>query len=218
MEAYLQITTRCNMMCPHCMFSCEPGKGEDMSIDTFKAAIQFLLDGEHTCFIGGGEPTLHPEFWSMLGHVMRVNAWYAGETSGPAIGLVTNGTDTDTTLRLLELAKTGAVYIRLSRAYHDLSMVSDSVIDAFERISKHYDFVAQDSKDYDVQGTGRGSKYMGGFKTVCNNPQPVIAPDGDIYRCECKEEIIGNVFTGLKIEPDEDNSYGCTYALRNEDD
>lgn len=64
---YLQITTKCNMSCEHCCYSCgKRGKHGDLS--TIIDAITFARDtfGDETITIGGGEPTLHPDFFKIL--------------------------------------------------------------------------------------------------------------------------------------------------------
>ena len=54
---YVMITTRCNMTCCHCAYSCT-AEGEDMSMDTFRRAIDFMHEwGEEPISIGGGERT-----------------------------------------------------------------------------------------------------------------------------------------------------------------
>jgi MoaA/NifB/PqqE/SkfB family radical SAM enzyme len=63
---YLQITSKCNMNCRHCGFSCNR-KGIHMEWETFINAIQFIRDrDDETISIGGGEPTLHPRFFDIL--------------------------------------------------------------------------------------------------------------------------------------------------------
>jgi len=59
---YIQITTRCNMHCAHCGMSCT-AQGEDMSLQTFRQALEY---SEDTVAIGGGEPTIHPLFWQKM--------------------------------------------------------------------------------------------------------------------------------------------------------
>lgn len=83
-NAYIQVTNRCNLSCPHCCFSCT-STGEDMAlgdyIDTLDA-LRILKFTEIT--IGGGEPTLHKDFeqlvLSAIARDFRVH-------------VVTNGTD-----------------------------------------------------------------------------------------------------------------------------
>ena len=80
---YIQITTRCNMECEHCCMSAT-AKGEDMSIGTFKNALEY----DEYITIGGGEPTLHPKFWEMMGLALGF---------GEYVWLATNGSITKET-------------------------------------------------------------------------------------------------------------------------
>ena len=61
---YIRILNECNMSCDHCMMNCERGvKGEHMNHGTFARALDFAKDyGEHIT-IGGGEPTMHKDFF-----------------------------------------------------------------------------------------------------------------------------------------------------------
>ena len=63
---YVQITTKCNFACAHCMFSCRPGAGTHMGMAVFEAAGRLCMDHELGLFIGGGVCILagvaaHPE-------------------------------------------------------------------------------------------------------------------------------------------------------------
>jgi MoaA/NifB/PqqE/SkfB family radical SAM enzyme len=75
---------RCNLGCEWC--SCANCKtGELLKLDPFKkfTADFRRLGGKAVGFSGGGEPTLHPDFDSMLAHATEV---------GLQVGLITNGT------------------------------------------------------------------------------------------------------------------------------
>ena len=62
---YLQITTKCNMLCPHCCYSCNKnGKHADWM--TLVDAVAFARQHTDSIAIGGGEPTLHPMFFNLL--------------------------------------------------------------------------------------------------------------------------------------------------------
>lgn len=93
---YLQITNRCNMDCMHCGYSC--GKhGRHMSLATVKKAIKRMkrLDRkygeENAICIGGGEPTLHPDFFEILKLCMDKFSY---------VWMATNGSQKATMLRL----------------------------------------------------------------------------------------------------------------------
>ena len=73
-----------------------------MSIRTFKQCLDL---GDEMLAIGGGEPTVHPKFWELLGLALGYceNVW-----------LATNGKKTDTALRLARLAARGVLGVDLS--------------------------------------------------------------------------------------------------------
>jgi organic radical activating enzyme len=68
---YLQITTKCNMTCAHCCYSC--GKnGKHMDYEMALRAMDFICRyDDETLTIGGGEPTLHPRFFDILRVALR---------------------------------------------------------------------------------------------------------------------------------------------------
>lgn len=90
---YLQITTKCNMSCGHCCFSC--GKyGRHMKWDTFLDALHFIEDRDSVISIGGGEPTLHPRFFDILKTCLQ---------NFDAVWLAINGSQTNTMFRLANI-------------------------------------------------------------------------------------------------------------------
>ena len=84
--AYLQITTKCNMNCAHCCYSCSM-RGKHMDNHLIQQAIDFAESiDNYSIAIGGGEPTLHPQFFDILKRSLQVfdNVW-----------LATNGSQTE---------------------------------------------------------------------------------------------------------------------------
>lgn len=194
---YLQITTRCNMSCDHCMFSCTE-VGEDMTIDTVRAAGHVFED--RGLFIGGGEPTLHPQFWEIVGVVMGINAM--ADTDGPPISLVTNGSVTATALRLAQLARNGMVCATLSQdRYHE--PIHHDVVHAFTKPRRDRWESSAGHDDYReirtvkrIQRLGRAAINISDCSNeICCDCDPLVAPDGTVYRCCCKQEALGNVNT-----------------------
>lgn len=97
MFIYLQITTQCNMTCAHCSFSCGVGyRYEEMSWETFCYGLDLAEELGLLINIGGGEPTLHPEFWRMLQEALR--------TDIESVWLATNGKKTEDSIALAILA------------------------------------------------------------------------------------------------------------------
>jgi organic radical activating enzyme len=147
---YIQITTRCNMACSHCCFSCGK-RGKDMTRETFVKACELAEERGDMIFIGGGEPTLHPLFWDFFGIAQRYNF-----DDGP-IGLVTNGKRKDDALALARLAKQGTVYASLSTdKYHE--RIDPSVIQAFlKRTDRDNDL--RDTRQARVVAQGRAAEW-----------------------------------------------------------
>ena len=91
---YMQITTRCNMKCAHCCYSCSPHKGKHMNYNTFLEAVRFIGEHDENVSIGGGEPTLHPRFFDILRHCLWVFNY---------VWMATNGKRTKTMWRLVNI-------------------------------------------------------------------------------------------------------------------
>lgn len=198
---YIKITTRCNMKCAHCCMNATR-KGEDMTLETFKDAID-ACDCE--CItIGGGEPTLHPDFerflFYALAHVENVY-------------MVTNGSQTERALVLAGLAKRGVLGVALSRdQWHD--EIDPRVVEAFTHNRKNRDYYGTaDNHDQreirDVGNNPRGiirvgraarKSFRDNYETyedcACNG-DAVVDPNGDVRQCGCaKSPIVGNVRDG----------------------
>lgn len=196
---YAQITTRCNMTCAHCGFDCT-ADGEDMSLDVFRQVVD--LPGKMT--IGGGEPTLHPLFWEFLELAL---------SRGSTPGLATNGSMTDTAIRLAELARQGIICCALSRdKFHD--PIDPRVIEAFDGAPQQngYPHVAY-SDDYRViRDVANGLVNSGRCdfgQPACLCPGLFIKPSGDIRACGCTNApSIGCIQTGYYKQTREcHNSY-----------
>ena len=121
---YIQITTRCNMECAHCCYSCGP-EGVDMDRQTFLAACKLAAEYGENISIGGGEPTVHPLFWDFIGLAIA----YTDE--GPP-WLATNGKLTETALILARLARKGVLSVELSQdEFHE--EIEWDVVEAFQK-------------------------------------------------------------------------------------
>ena len=118
---YFQITTRCNMRCAHCGFACT-NRGRDMDESVFRRALAFCVRNRYMMTLGGGEPTIHPKFWDWMQYARRRLAPLREyEFDGyPGVGLVTNGSNTELSLKLAAMAEQGKVWAAVSKdAYHD---------------------------------------------------------------------------------------------------
>lgn len=92
---YLQITTKCNMRCPHCCYSCSM-RGKHADFNTIVDSITFIRDtyGDESISIGGGEPTLHPRFFDILKICLEDFDY---------VWMATNGSQTDVMYRLANI-------------------------------------------------------------------------------------------------------------------
>lgn len=66
----IKITHKCSMGCTHCMNDATKD-GAHMDFSTFTQVIDFQRkNGGPVCFLTGGEPFEHPEFWRFVWHAM----------------------------------------------------------------------------------------------------------------------------------------------------
>lgn len=172
---YIQITTNCNMSCGHCIFGCASHKkGSNMSFPMFKKAIRISEIIQHKASIGGGEPTIHPDFWKFLG--------YALESDAPSVWMATNGKKTDRTKALLKMAPTSLQLVLSQDQWHDpidADVVSEFIARGLEirtntRISKNGSAI-----ENEVYNTNDCE--CGGF---------FIAVSGDVKPCACEDSPV----------------------------
>ena len=199
---YIQITTRCNMTCAHCCFAATK-VGQDMTVATAKKAITLFSPykcNDNYCVIGGGEPTLNPKFWEIIGLAM----------SHYEIWMATNGSTTRIALRLAELAKQGKLAVKLSQdKYHDA--IDPKVVQAFKRSDKP-DFRDKREMDHPINDSwlahGRAPNLAESDPDIylrhsCVCSGPFVKPNGDVHVCGCVGSYkLGNVkrLTAKQIE------------------
>lgn len=176
---YIQITTRCNMKCAHCCFACSK-TGKNMPIATYRKVIELAAERGDTITLGGGEPTLHPYFWEILGLAL-------GIPDCESVWLATNGSQTETALALANMARKGVLGVALSQDdYHD--PIDPKVIHAFTK-SKSHDFACTNDNDYreirNVTGNEiqAGRSKWGSEKCACEDL--FVKPDGSLHICGC---------------------------------
>ena len=191
------------MTCEHCCYSATKS-GEDMSMKTFKKILdKFHPDiesGDGYVVLGGGEPTLNPEFWRMV-----ELAWKYG-----CPWMVTNGSNKKSALLIAEMAKKGYLHGVLSLdKWHD--PIDREVIDAFTKGLTHYD---EGGYKYMINPECHQDKreirtvilpISGGRATSNKNTRPGcpcpgfhFVPDESIYPCGCEDSpVIGTVDSGV---------------------
>lgn len=181
-----------------------------MSMETFIKACKLVENRGEGIFLGGGEPTLHPLFSQFLGIALMSNN-YDNECQ---VGIITNGSNTDISIKLASMAKAGIIYAGLSQdKFHD--EIDERVVKAFTKDKSVYDPYNRDSRDirriYDnsVIGVGRAKK-LKGIKKIddCICLELFIDPEGNIFHCGCKLVSFGTL-DNIKI-PDDYMSYTCS--------
>jgi len=184
---YIQITDHCNMMCSHCCYSCGPRKKNFMSLSMFEAALDFI--GDETLSIGGGEPTLHPQFWAMIGISLGTKDF---------VWLATNGSQTKTALRLAYMASNGVLGCDLS-IDHCHAPIDKEVVEAFmpdARFIKDNDMRGVRTVHYTVKKAGRAIKTQTWMEEGCVCEDIFVDPNGNIWSCGCKRLLLGHVLSG----------------------
>lgn len=188
MSSYIQITTICNYRCPHCCFSCTK-KGEHMSFEVFKKAVEYARNnGDEQLVIGGGEPTLHPQFWDIIGYGLT-NGFFNGN-----LWMATNGSQKEIMKRLRDMAKEGIMSVAVSDdRFHP--PLDPEVKEWFRRDFNTYrdDLRSFHGPQVPIK---RGRAKTGKDECCCEGP--MIKPNGDIYHCGCPKSIkIGDVWKGI---------------------
>ena len=102
----LDLTSACNFRCPHCVDSGIINTGEALDLDTIKQSIDTLqVRGLlSVILIGGGEPTVHPDFEEIVRYTRG---------KGLQVGIVTNGSKLDRVANVASLLEEGD-WLRLS--------------------------------------------------------------------------------------------------------
>lgn len=184
---YLQITTRCNMLCAHCCFACTR-EGSDMTRDTFVKGLVLAQSSGDDITIGGGEPTLHPLFWDFVGLALH-HCGYGG------LFVATNGTDEKSTESLARLCEREVLGARISRDRYHLEndgakcALSDA---SLKSLSKHSSIHIADYLDWKrVIPIGRGMLYGQAEYCVCDTV--FVEPSGQMWECGCRLRSYGTV-------------------------
>jgi len=187
---YIQITNRCNMLCEHCGMNCT-AKGEDMTFKTFKQAIK--MAGEYIV-IGGGEPTIHPQFEKFLFYAVAYCEY---------VHVITNGKLTDKAIALARLANKNdgtVLSAELSQDYYH-EEIDERVVSEFKG------YIRNTSNN--LVNAGRCDF---GYSDVCIcEGEPFVKPNGDVYQCGCDDSPkVGDVFNGFdSILSEKDDEWMC---------
>lgn len=164
--------------------------GTDMTMRTWRATLALIESYGDEISLGGGEQTLHPRFWQILGESIAASEY---------VWLATNGSITRTALALAKLAKRGITGVALSMdSYHD--PIDPEVVDAFTRDkpSRYSGFDNRTSDCRELRNVDGSEINVGRCdfgKEGCVCPGLIITPTGVIKACGCDDApAFGTVF------------------------
>ncbi len=243
---YLQITTKCNMKCAHCCYSC--GKnGKHMPYETAVDAITFCRDHDGMISIGGGEPTLHPRFFDILKFCLQDFDYVWMATNGSKTKIMwrlaniidgedlPEGIDPDDEIAY-EKACEDSIYqenkltVALSQDYFH-SPINQRIIDLWTRRAgqhrSHSGFEIRNvtSSYKGVIKAGR-AKRTGNYQDEegCPCSDIMIKPNGDIKMCGCSNSPkIGDIWIGFEdkwegvMQTDKFRNTNCYKSLKGKD-
>ena len=167
-----------------------------MPMKVYKQALKLVEKFGETISIGGGEPTVHPQFWQYLGLALGTDSEY--------LWMATNGKKTDDAIKLARMARKGILGVALSQdVFHE--ELPWQVEDAFKAGKEYKCGWFHSESDHDLReirdvsqnviNVGRAKRNQLGmnFKDcVCDDL--FCDPDGNIFSCGCKKEKFGTVF------------------------
>lgn len=224
--AYLQITTKCNMDCPHCCYSCTM-RGKHMNWSTVVDAISFIRNNneDEQITIGGGEPTLHPRFFDILKICLEDFDY---------VWMATNGSQTKTMWRLANIInqcdyesferedycscdedeencycephdliyQENKLTVALSQDYFH-SDINETMVDYWEKRARQHRHSGFEIRNVTINpdgiaAQGRAKSTGSGWGEHCVCPDFIIKPNGNIKLCGCeKSPKIGDIWNGI---------------------
>ena len=210
-----------------------------MTRDIWQRAIDTANDFDSgTISIGGGEPTLHPDFFEILQRCL----W-----NFDYVWMATNGSRTKVMKRLANILdmedyqngdhedydgicmeRDDQLCVELSTDYFH-KPISDWVLYHWTRRSQQTPHSGYGLRDVTKYGNGpiavgRAKRTSSGWKDGCVCSSVFVRPDGKIKLCGCKKSpIIGDVYYGIAekwidfIQKDEDYNNNYCYKKHHDD-
>lgn len=198
------------MTCDHCCMSATT-RGRNMEELLFLRALDLAVEYGEFVTLGGGEPTVHPQFFRFLHKA--IDYYEAGRLDLPPL-VITNGKRAKHAMKLLRVAHgehQRPLYVELSRdAFHDA--IDPCVLEAYTEAAKVYSrrayYYSREQRSdggvairtvRDILPVGRAKDT--GVWTVahddgshCCCEDIFVKPDGSIWSCGCTHTQIGDLF------------------------
>lgn len=210
---YIWLNDECNMQCEHCLHDAKKvDKGVKMSRETFLNVEKLIHNTENSYIsLGGGEPTLHPDFIPFVERLIEkdVHVWFA-----------TNGTRPGTLKKIIKMISQleDEDFLRFEVSldyYHDKDMLKDWVI-AYAENNK---IVRNTTKHRlpDRRGRAITSGIACQERSMCYCGASVL-PNGNVTVCGCENPMImGNVNNPVDLQwltcyYNEINGMFCSHA------
>jgi radical SAM protein with 4Fe4S-binding SPASM domain len=84
--AWLEITRRCNLRCPHCFVEGGTARGGELSTERILSLLDEWAEmGVFSVVITGGEPTIHPDFLTIVEHAHALGFTISIASNGMAL-------------------------------------------------------------------------------------------------------------------------------------
>lgn len=198
---YIQLTEKCNMTCVHCCFAATR-HGETMSRDVYIRALELAEELGDFVTLGGGEPTVHPDFIAFAEKAMD----FARDRRIEGVPLViTNGKLVTKARQLLRWVENEyPIAVELSQdPWHD--PIRPEIVAGFRALDRQRKYREFDQGYGGVRSVswinpvGRAVEHKNEFdqlhaEDTCCCETVLVDPLGNVFSCGCKTHLLGNVF------------------------
>ena len=191
-------------------------------MEVLEAALELVSGADPPITIGGGEPTIHPQFRQIMCRILEERGRDQWET---APQIITNGKKTDELFFLLGLGD--AVSLAVSRdEWHE--PLPDAVVKMLDqRKVEKWGPKSWDHLLYQGRAQGLLREYYGAWyvkegvaknhQTDCVCNSLMVKPNGDIRWCGCtRAPKVGTVWSGLQLDYSEYD--GCYRDHKEQED
>ncbi len=187
----VEITDCCDLACPICIAD-NRSRGF-MPVDSFKKIVDNLVDSEghlENITLSGGEPTLHPDFWTLVKEAQRPEV--------SRVSLVTNGLKISKDLSFCKQLVDNNVYVILQwdgvdKGTHiklrgrDLSRIKQKALDNLEKYNIPVQLIFVAAKGINEQGIGEAIKLLFSkdhILSIAFQPLAFIGKGGSTFECD----------------------------------